>query len=62
MERDETSAPKSGFFDENTSQALKRFQEFNQLPITGELDGATLDPSSFFSYRKRGETEKTNYI
>ena len=35
-------APESGVFDENTVQALKRFQEFNELPVTGELDEATV--------------------
>ena len=32
----------TGTFDENTAQALRRFQEFNHLPVTGELDEATL--------------------
>jgi peptidoglycan hydrolase-like protein with peptidoglycan-binding domain len=35
-------APKSNVFDENTAQALKHFQEFNHLPVTGKLDEATL--------------------
>jgi peptidoglycan hydrolase-like protein with peptidoglycan-binding domain len=30
-------------FDENTTSALKKFQEFNRLPVTGVLDAATLD-------------------
>jgi peptidoglycan hydrolase-like protein with peptidoglycan-binding domain len=29
-------------FDDNTEQALKSFQERNELPVTGELDEATL--------------------
>ena len=36
------SEVQSGTFDENTAQALRRFQEFNQLPVTGQLDQATL--------------------
>ena len=32
----------SSTFDENTAKALRRFQEFNHLPVTGELDEATL--------------------
>ncbi len=31
-----------GHFDENTAGSLKRFQEFNNLPVTGELDQATV--------------------
>jgi acylphosphatase/peptidoglycan hydrolase-like protein with peptidoglycan-binding domain len=31
-----------GTFDEKTSTALRRFQEFNHLPVTGVLDQATL--------------------
>jgi hypothetical protein len=31
-----------GAFDENTATALRRFQEFNNLPVTGELDQATV--------------------
>jgi Matrixin/Putative peptidoglycan binding domain len=31
-----------GVFDENTIVALRRFQEFNQLPVTGQLDEATV--------------------
>ncbi len=30
-------------FDDNTTQALLRFQEYNGLPLTGELDAATLE-------------------
>jgi predicted Zn-dependent protease len=30
-------------FDDNTSSAIMKFQEFNGLPITGVLDAATLD-------------------
>ena len=33
---------RTGTFDENTAQALRRFQEFNHLPVTGELDEPTL--------------------
>jgi peptidoglycan hydrolase-like protein with peptidoglycan-binding domain len=32
-----------GTFDESTASALRRFQEFNHLPVTGELDEATAD-------------------
>jgi hypothetical protein len=32
-----------GVFDENTDTALMRFQSFNHLPVTGELDQATVD-------------------
>lgn len=39
-------APKRGIFDENTVEALKRFQEFNHLPVTGNLDKDTLDQMS----------------
>jgi peptidoglycan hydrolase-like protein with peptidoglycan-binding domain len=31
-----------GIFDQSTQEALKRFQQFNHLPVTGELDDATL--------------------
>lgn len=41
-EKAAVSAPKSGVFDEDTAEALKRFQEFNHVPVTGELDEATL--------------------
>jgi hypothetical protein len=34
--------PKTAEFDENTEQALKAFQQRNHLPVTGELDEATL--------------------
>jgi peptidoglycan hydrolase-like protein with peptidoglycan-binding domain len=34
--------PESGVFDEKTEQALKNFQKFNNLQVTGELDEATL--------------------
>src|SRR4029079_11907778 len=30
-------------FDNNTKEALKLFQEFNKLPITGKLDQQTLN-------------------
>lgn len=36
------SAPRSGTFDEKTAEALRQFQAFNQLPVSGELDEATL--------------------
>jgi hypothetical protein len=32
-----------GRFDDNTARALRHFQEFNNLPVTGELDQATVD-------------------
>ena len=35
--------PETGVFDENTTEALRRFQQFNQLEPTGELDEATLN-------------------
>ncbi len=39
-----TEAPgRLGTFDANTAEALRRFQDFNGLPPTGELDQATLD-------------------
>jgi peptidoglycan hydrolase-like protein with peptidoglycan-binding domain/acylphosphatase len=34
--------PQAAEFDENTEQALKAFQKRNHLPVTGELDEATL--------------------
>ncbi|HEV7240784.1 MAG TPA: matrixin family metalloprotease, partial [Thermoanaerobaculia bacterium] len=34
--------PRLGTFDANTAEALRRFQEFNRLPVTGDLDEATL--------------------
>lgn len=37
-----TAKPARGVFDENTKQAVKRFQEFAGLPITGRLDAATI--------------------
>jgi predicted Zn-dependent protease len=30
-------------FDDNTKQAVKKFQQFNKLPITGNLDNETLN-------------------
>ena len=42
VEKGAVPAPEHGRFDENTAQALKHFQKFNQLPVTGELDEATL--------------------
>ena len=35
--------PEPGKFDSETAQALQVFQEFNHLPVTGQLDQATLD-------------------
>jgi peptidoglycan hydrolase-like protein with peptidoglycan-binding domain len=35
-------AGRSGHFDENTAQALKKFQDFNHLPVTGVLDEDTV--------------------
>jgi peptidoglycan hydrolase-like protein with peptidoglycan-binding domain len=32
-----------GTFDENTAEALRRFQQLNNLPVTGELDQGTLE-------------------
>lgn len=34
---------KEGEFDESTTDALRRFQEFNRLPVTGELNKETLE-------------------
>jgi peptidoglycan hydrolase-like protein with peptidoglycan-binding domain len=42
MEKAAVPQPEEGLFDENTAQALRHFQEFNSLPVTGELDEATL--------------------
>ncbi len=41
--RDRAAAPaaKDGTFDQNTVQALKRYQEFHGLSVTGELDEAS---------------------
>jgi peptidoglycan hydrolase-like protein with peptidoglycan-binding domain/acylphosphatase len=37
-------SPKSkGNFDKNTVEALKKFQQLNSLPVSGELDEPTLD-------------------
>src|SRR3954471_21126245 len=36
------AASNPGNFDEATAQALRRFQEFNHVPITGELDEDTV--------------------
>lgn len=35
--------PTPGVFDETTVEALQRFQQFNGLPVTGELDAASLE-------------------
>jgi hypothetical protein len=37
------AAPEKDVFDQNTEEALKRFQAFNKLPITGVLDKQTLN-------------------
>jgi hypothetical protein len=42
-ERAAAAAAELGTFDENTEKALKRFQQFNSLPVTGQLDDATLE-------------------
>src|SRR5688500_5611295 len=34
----EITPPKKGVFEAKTEEALKRFQEFNNLPPTGEMD------------------------
>ena len=36
------AAPRKGDFDSETERALREFQAFNGLPVTGELDAATL--------------------
>src|SRR5215210_3032040 len=36
-------APEKDVFDQNTEEALKRFQAFNKLPVTGTLDKQTLN-------------------
>lgn len=38
-----TKQPKRNTFDNTTQEALKRFQEFNKLPLTGILDKATVN-------------------
>ena len=38
----EAPEPKVGKFDEATETALRNYQKFHQLPITGELDEATI--------------------
>ena len=43
LEATEVPPPKKGVFDAKTEDALKRFQEFNNLPPTGELDEPTLE-------------------
>lgn len=42
--RSQAAAPPPAFgtFDDNTKQALQRFQEYHHLPVTGEFDTATL--------------------
>src|SRR5213593_1282978 len=42
-EKAAVGAPETGVFDSNTAHALMRFQEFNHLPVTGELDEATVN-------------------
>ncbi|MHC4621478.1 MAG: DUF6623 family protein [Planctomycetota bacterium] len=39
---EETFGAEKGAFDDNTAEALRRFQTFNHLPVTGELDDATV--------------------
>ena len=39
----EPAPSKDGVFEDSTKLALQRFQQFHNLPITGELDVATLD-------------------
>ncbi len=36
-------AAERGIFDDATAEALSRFQAFNHLPVTGELNAATQD-------------------
>ncbi|MGH9194771.1 MAG: DUF6623 family protein, partial [Acidimicrobiia bacterium] len=36
-------ASERGIFDDATAQGLRRFQAFNHLPVTGELDAPTLE-------------------
>jgi len=43
LERIEITPPKKGVFDAKTEEALKRFQEFNNLTPTGEMDEPTLE-------------------
>lgn len=38
-----TEQPERNAFDNTTQEALKLFQEFNKLPITGVLDKATVE-------------------
>jgi hypothetical protein len=38
-----TKQPKPSNFDNTTQEALKRFQEFNRLPVTGILDKSTVN-------------------
>jgi predicted Zn-dependent protease len=63
------AAPEKDVFDQNTEEALKRFQAFNKLPVTGVLDKQTLNLMSrprcgvpdFIISRKRssvGEVEE----
>ncbi len=40
--KEKAASPSEGIFDESTAIALQHFQEFNGLPVTGELDKATL--------------------
>lgn len=39
---DDTEDFKKGTFDEATTEALKNFQSFNKLPVSGKLDDATI--------------------
>jgi peptidoglycan hydrolase-like protein with peptidoglycan-binding domain len=38
-----TAEPQRDVFDNTTQEALKRFQEFNKLPVTGNLDEQTAE-------------------
>jgi len=42
MARAAAASTKAGVFDEHTAQALRQFQEFNNLPVTGVLDEDTV--------------------
>jgi hypothetical protein len=39
---DTVKEPKPGEFDDRTEKALRHFQEFNQLPVTGYLNQQTI--------------------
>jgi peptidoglycan hydrolase-like protein with peptidoglycan-binding domain len=42
-EREVVDEPQGGTFDDNTEVALRQFQEFNGLEVTGEIDEPTLE-------------------